>query len=145
MKRGAPYKRALPVDSTDFVIAVLGGGSAAAPTVPVNGPFTPTTGTYPVKANAVSQLAAEIPTRASAGLYTVFYDAAFMVPSILNADGSVLSAGASPTACLQVAVTIVNAASRSITCQVSTPAGVATDLGTSDMLVLTPLTWNTTG
>lgn len=144
MKRGTDIKKAYPIESTDFVVAVLGAG-AAAPVAPANGLPAPTTGTFPIKANALSVLATEIPTRASAGLYTITYDQAFMVPAILDCDGSVISAGASPTACLQVAVTIVNAATRQITCQVSTPAGVATDLGTSDMLVLSVGAWNTTG
>lgn len=144
MKRGTFQKKVYPVEATDITIAVIGAG-AAAPAVPANGANTPSTATYPAKANAVSQAATEIPTRASAGLYTIMYDAAFAAPAILSCDGSVVSAGASPTACLQVAVTITNAAARQITCQVSTPSGTATDLGTSDMLILTPTLWNTTG
>jgi len=48
----------------------------------------------------------------------------------------VLSAGASPTAALQAIVTKVVPATRTITVKVYTPAGVLTDLGTSDMLVI---------
>jgi len=135
MKRGKSLKSSVPHSCVDYVVAALGAG-AAAPTVPVNGPFTPTTGTYPQRLNAISRLAAEAPTRASAGLYSITVDAAFALNTMAFVPGVVLSAGASPTACLTADVTIVNSATRQITFLVSTPGGVATDLGTSDMVVL---------
>lgn len=133
MKRGKDRKSSIPHSCVDFTAAVL-GASASAPTVPLNGSFTPTTATYPARANGVSTVAAEAPTRTSAGLYVI--TVMHQLPNILFPSASVVSAGASPTACLVADVTIANSAKRQITVQVSTPAGVATDLGTSDMLLL---------
>lgn len=133
MKTGKNLKKSIAHSCVDFTVAVLGAG-AAAPTVPANGNFTPTTASYPLRANAVSTAVAEIPTRSGTGVYVVTI--AHLLPNILFATGVVLSAGSAPTSALTAEVTIINAATRQITVKVFTPAGVATDLGTSDMLVL---------
>jgi hypothetical protein len=116
-----------------FWVAAIGAG-AAAPTVPSNGPAGPTVATYPLIANGISKSTSEIPTRTSTGVYVITI--AHQLPLVQFATGAVFSAGASPTAVLVADVTIINAASRTITVKVSTPAGTLTDLGTSDMLVL---------
>ena len=119
----------------DFVVAVL-GNTTSAPTIPANGRFTPTTATYPRGVNAVSFAAAEAPTRSGQGVYVLTYDSTYMPYNVLFAHGAVLSAGSAPTAILVADVTAIDPAARTITVTVSTPSGTATDLGTSDMLVI---------
>jgi len=133
MNRGKDHKFSIPHSTVDFVVAAMGAG-AAAPTVPLNGKLTPTTATYPIRANGISKLSTEIPTRTSAGLYVITYS--HLLPTMLFATGSVVSAGNSPTAALVADVTIIDQVNRKLTVLVSTPAGVATDLGTSDMLIV---------
>lgn len=127
-------KQSYPGRMVDFVVAVLGGGAATNPTIPANGTFTAANATFPTTINSVSRLAAEAPAYVSTGLYTVVSKHA-----LVNAwpNGAVvLSAGASPTAALQAIVTKYVPATRTITVKVYTPAGVLTDLGTSDMLII---------
>lgn len=133
MNRGKNAKFSIPHSCVDFTLAVL-GAAAAAPTVPANGTLTPATSTYPSRANGVSRLAAEIPTRSGAGLYVVTYS--HLLPTMLYADAAVFAAGAAPTAGgLKADVIAINQATRQLTVVVTTPAGVAADLGVNDMLV----------
>lgn len=133
MNRGKNPKSSIPHSCVDFTLAVLGAG-AAAPTVPLDGKLTPTTSTYPSRANGVSRLAAEIPTRSGVGAYTVTTSHA--VPTGLFATAAVYAAGAAPTAGgLKADVISLDSAGRKLSVVVATPAGVATDLGTNDMLV----------
>lgn len=134
MNRGKNQKFSIPHSCLDFAVAVIGTG-ATPPAVPASGAFTPTTSTFPSRLNGVSRVAAEAPTRASAGRYTITY--AHQLPVVFNAQGSVLAAGGSPTGGLLCDVDSINSVTRQIAVRVSTQAGVATDLGTSDMLVLT--------
>lgn len=130
---GANPKKSIPHSCVDFTVAVIGTG-ATAPAVPANGNFTPTTNTYPRRANRVSTVAAEAPTRTGAGVYVITI--ADKLANILFVKGETYSAGGSPTGALQVDVTKIDAANRKITVAVFSAAGVATDIGTSDMLVL---------
>lgn len=134
MDNGKSLKKSYPGRMVDFVVAVLGGGAAANPTIPTNGTFTAAKSTFPTSINSVSRVAADAPTWVSTGLYTVTYKHALVNAWVTGA--AVLSAGASPTAALQAIVTKVVPATRTITVKVYTPAGVLTDLGTSDMLVI---------
>jgi len=102
--------------------------------VPANGTFTPTTATFPVNANGISKVAAEVPTRSGTGVYVLTLS--HLVPLIMFATGVVVAAGGAPTTALAAEVTSINASARQVTVKVFTPAGVATDLGTSDMLLL---------
>lgn len=134
MNRGKNPKFSIPHSAVDFTVAVLGAG-AAAPTVPADGPFTPATSTYPVRANGVSKAATEVPSRTSAGLYVITID--HQLPNILFATAAVVAGGAAPTGGLSADVTVINAATRQITVQVNTiTSGAATDIGTSDLLLL---------
>lgn len=134
MNRGKNPKFSIPHSCVDFTVAVL-GAAAAAPTVPADGQLTPTTSTYPVRANGVSGLAAEIPTRSATGAYVVTY--AHQLVNVLYAHAAVYAAGGAPTAGGLVAdVIAVNPVTRQLTVIVATQAGVATDLGVNDMLVL---------
>lgn len=119
----------------DLTVAVLGAG-AAAPTVPADGAFTPTTSTFPRGLNAVSTATADIPTRSGVGVYVITYASDLKPKTVSFAQGCVLSAGSAPTSVLVADVTIVDPVARQITVKVSTPNGTATDLGTSDMLVI---------
>lgn len=134
MESGKFEKKSYPGRMVDFVVAVLGGGVGAAPTIPTNGTFTAAKSTFPTSINSVSRVAADAPTWVSTGLYTVTYKHALVNAWVTGA--AVLSAGASPTAALVAVVTKVVPATRTITVKVYTPAGVLTDLGTSDMLVI---------
>lgn len=130
---GANPKKSIPHSCVDFTVAVIGTG-ATAPAVPANGNFTPTTNTYPRRANRVSTVAAEAPTRTGAGVYVITI--ADKLANILFVKGETYAAGGAPTGALQVDVTKIDAANRKITVAVFTAAGVAADIGTSDMLVL---------
>ena len=138
MNRGVDHMFGIPHDVVKFFGAVIGAG-AAAPTRCLNGQYTPTTATYPARANGVSTTT--IPTRTSAGLYTITLT--HQIPTLLFGTASVLSGGGAPTAALVADVLIMNpvvadqtpSGFPTITVLVSTPAGIATDLGTSDMLV----------
>ncbi len=130
---GANPKKSIPHSCVDFTVAVIGTG-ATAPAVPANGNFTPTTSTYPRRANKVSTASAEAPTRTGAGAYVITI--ADKLANILFVKGETYAAGGSPTGALQVDVTKIDAANRKIYVSVFTAAGVATDIGTSDMLVL---------
>lgn len=129
---GANPKKSIPHSCVDFTVAVIGTG-ATPPAVPANGNFTPTTNTYPRRANRVSTVAAEAPTRTGAGVYVITI--ADKLANILFVSATVAAAGGSPTGALQADVTKWDAANRKLYVSVSTPAGVATDIGTSDMLV----------
>jgi hypothetical protein len=133
MNRGENIHKSIPGNCGSFWAAVIGAG-AAAPTVPANGTFTPTTATFPVSANGVSKVAAEVPTRSGTGVYVLTLS--HLVPLIMFATGVVVAAGGAPTTALAAEVTSINASARQVTVKVFTPAGVATDLGTSDMLLL---------
>lgn len=133
MNRGENTHKSIPANCGSYWAAAIGTG-ASAPAVPANGSFTPTTSTYPVIANGISKLAAEAPTRSGAGVYVITMS--HLVPLLMFSTGVVVQAGASPTAALAAEITVINTATRQITVKVFTPAGVATDLGTSDMLLL---------
>lgn len=134
MENGKFEKKSYPGRMVDFVVAVRGGGAATSPTIPANGTFTAAAATFPTSINSVSRVTADAPAYVSTGLYTVVYKHA-----LVNAwpNGAVvLSAGSSPTAALQAIVTKVVPATRTITVKIYTPAGVLTDLGTSDLLII---------
>ena len=131
---GKNPKQSVPHSSVDFTVAVLGAATSA-PTIPADGKLTPTTSTYPVRGNRVSTAAADAPTRSGAGVYVITY--ADQVPFVKNAWASVVAAGASPTGDLQACVTKIDAANRQITVKTATFAGVATDIGTNDLLIIT--------
>jgi hypothetical protein len=113
-----------------FRIAVIGAG-AAAPTLPT-GALATLSGTspdFPNKANAISRVAAEIPTRSATGVYTVTIDPSFTVAKILNTPIEVYG-----VAGVWAAVTSV--VGRVITISVFTAGGAAVDLTTSNLLVI---------
>jgi hypothetical protein len=133
MKRGPWPDFAIPHDTVKFTVAAIGTG-ASAPAAPVDGRFTPTTATYPRRANGISYAVA--PTRTSAGIYVVTINPDFQLYQYTFGQGVVLSAGLSPTALLEADVTILDPVNQQVTVKVITGTGTATDLGTSDMLVL---------
>lgn len=122
MKRGTSEKTAYPSQCVDLFLAVMGAG-AAAPTVA-------TDAQYPVKHNAVSRLAAEIPTRSGVGVYTVTLGADFQVPARMALSGYVEGADA------QVCGLTYVAATRVLTVKVFTPAGVALELANGTALLI---------
>jgi len=133
MNRGENIHKSIPANCGSFWVAALGAG-AAAPTVPSNGSFTPTTSTYPLNINGIDKTTAGAPTRSGTGVYVV--TVAHLLPTIQFATAVVVAAGNSPTSALAAEVTKIDTANRQVTVKVFTPAGVATDLGTSDMLLL---------
>lgn len=114
-----------------FRVAVVGAG-AAPPVAPAGlvASLT-TTPDFPVKANALSRLATEIPTRTGTGVYTITYDASFSVARILNTPVDVYG-----VAGIWAAVTSVVVATRVITVSVFNAGGAATDLTNQNLLVL---------
>lgn len=130
MNRGtnSPVKGFVP-NQIAFFAAMMGGGGAADGTRPTNGTLTSSGGEYPAQANFASTL-----VYTSTGLYTLTLSE--LVPHILWADAIVVDSGDSPTAALKAVVTQIIPASKQIVVKVYTPAGVLTDLGTSDMIVV---------
>lgn len=127
MKRGGFEALDYPVGVQYFSMAFVGTG-ASAPAVASNGLVAPL---FPVKANAASQVAAEAPARSGAGQYTVQYGADFTVFKILSADGPVMG-----TAGMWFQVTAISESTRTLTVKVFNASGAATDLGTSDLMVI---------
>jgi hypothetical protein len=111
-----------------FRVAVLGAG-AAIPVTPTNGIIQPA---FPKKANALSTLAAEAPTRSGAGAYVITYDASFAVNAVLQCDVNVFG-----TVGAWGAISSVVASTRKITVQFYNAAGSPTDLATTDLAVFT--------
>lgn len=109
--------------------AVLGGGAASNGTLPSNGQLTDTLSTYAKGANFATSL-----TYVSTGIYDFKYSQ--QVKHLLFADGIVVKAGASPTTALACVVTIITPGTRTVRVRIVTPAGVLTDLGTNDLLIL---------
>jgi hypothetical protein len=134
MNRGKDRKFSIPHSCVDFVVAVIGTG-ASPPVATTNGPMSPTVATFPARLNGISRVAAEIPTRSAQGRYVITY--AHQLPVVFNATGTVLAAGGAPTGGLLCDVDSINPATRQIAIRVATQNGTLTDLGTSDLLVLT--------
>jgi|SRR6185312_5059718 len=132
MKRGKNIKSSVPHSCVDFTVAVLGAG-AAAPTIPANGNFTPTTSTYPLRANGVDTVIAIV--RSSTGVYVIPF--AHQLPNVLFGTAAVLAAGGSPSGNLAADVVAIDPVARTCTVKVTTiTADALTDIGTSDMLVI---------
>lgn len=131
MNRGAnsPIKGFAP-NSMALFAAAMGGGAASDGTIPANGQLSPSSGEYPKAVNFASALT----YNAATGKYKMVLSEAIM--HILYADGIVVDSGASPTAALEVLVTAIEQSTKTIYFNVYTPAGVLTDLGTSDMVIM---------
>lgn len=130
MNRGKAPSQVTFANHVAMFAAVLGGGAATNCTIPTNGILTDdAAGLYPKQANLATS-----GTYVSTGLYTIILSE--QVKHLLFADGIVVSDGASPTAALTPIITKITPATRTITVKVYTPAGVLTDLGTSDLLLL---------
>ena len=129
MEKGKFPASTFYVGDVKLFAAFLGGGAAANGTLPANGVLTDTTATFPKGCNVGTSL-----TYVSTGLYTAILSQ--QVKNLLWADGIVVDAGASPTAALKAVVTKITPSTRTITVKIYTPAGVLTDLGTSDLLIL---------
>ena len=137
MQRGEFPAKVLYPGNVDYLGAFLGGGAGVNGTIPANGVLTDNAaGLYPKQANMGLSL-----TRTAIGLYTaVFSDS---VKNILFADGVVVSDGAAPTAALKAIVTKITPGANSCVVAIFTPAGVAADLGTSDLLIVKVTAGNT--
>lgn len=110
--------------------AALGGGAGVDGTIPSNGQLESTLGRYPKGENFASALK----YNAATGVYYVLLTEP--VKHILFVSGMVVDSGGAPTGALNVTPISVTPASKRIDINIHTPAGVLTDLGTSDMLVL---------
>lgn len=129
MNRGKQPAQSMFTGQVSLFAAFLGGGAAANGTVPANGVLKDDAATFPKGCNFATSL-----TYVSTGLYTAVVSQT--IKNILFANGIVVDAGASPTAALNCTVTKITPSSNTITVKIYTPAGVLTDLGTSDMLIL---------
>ncbi len=110
--------------------AAMGGGAAANGTLPSNGQLTDASGLYPKAENQLASLT----YNAATGIYYATFNES--VKHILFASGCVVDSGASPTTALVCVVSKIIPASKRVDVRIYTPAGVLTDLGTSDMLIL---------
>lgn len=129
MNRGKNLANALIPGFVTYHAAFLGGGAATNCTIPTDGVLTDAAaGVYPRQANIATSA-----TYVSTGLYTIVLSEA--CKNLLFADAVVVSDGVSPTAALKAVVTKITP-STGLTVKVYTPAGVLTDLGTSDLLIL---------
>jgi hypothetical protein len=132
MKTGKNPHSSVPFGLVEFLVAYLGGGAATNCSTPANGTLTDdAAGLFPTKCNK-----GLLATYVSTGLYTCTFLENMQVKHLLHADPIVVSDGASPTAALKAVVTKLTPSTRTITVKVYTPAGVLTDLGTSDLLVM---------
>lgn len=123
-----------PSNCQYFDIAVVGGGNGNPPTAPtgVNYPFFDgSTVDYPKSCNALSLLAAEAPTRSGTGLYALQYGLAFTLPAVLNLQPEVYGASG-----VWAQVASWNPATRTINVRVFNASGAAVDLQTTDLLIL---------
>ena len=113
-----------------FRVAVVGAGGVA-PTLPAGklATLVGPTPDFPAKANAVSRVAAEIPTRSGVGAYTVTIDPSFSIAKILNTPIEVYG-----VAGMWASVTSV--VGRVLTVTTYNAGGAATDLTTSCLLVI---------
>jgi hypothetical protein len=122
-----------PGEMQYFRVAVMGNG-AAAPVAPpgLNIPFVDgSTFDFPVKANALSRNAAEVPTRSGVGLYVVTYDIAFTIPQIHTCLAEVFGASG-----VWGQIAAWNAATRQISVRTFAAGGAAVDLLATDGLVI---------
>ncbi len=122
LNRGLFPKSGMGASPVSFEVAVLGAG-AAAPTVP---PIA----TYPGGLNGISRLTADIPTRSATGVYVLKLSQMppvirNILPSIRGADGR------------KCTITSWSVADRTITIKTWSVAGIAADIETTDLLILT--------
>ena len=125
---GKNPKYSSPGSCVDFVAAVL-GNTTSDPTIPTDGAISPTAGTYPRRANRAK-------SAAHSGTGIVVVTLSDPPATLLYANAVVIAAGGSPTADLDADVVKIDPVNKQITVKLSTPAGVLTDPGTSDMIVL---------
>lgn len=131
MQRGInSHVGAFSPGSMTLFAAAMGGGGASNGTIPSNGQLDDANGKYPKAVNFASALTYDSAT----GLYYVTLTE--NVKHILWADGIVVDSGAAPTAALKCVVYKITSTTKKIYVKIYTPAGVLTDLGTSDMLIL---------
>lgn len=130
MNRGpnSPVQGFAPQSMALFA-AAMGGGAASNGTVAANGTLSTSNGKYPKAVNFASALT----YNAATGKYYLTLNES--VRHILWADGVVVDSGAAPTAALYVLVTAIDQSTKKVYFNVYTPAGVLTDLGTSDMVI----------
>jgi len=109
-----------------YRLAVLGAG-AAAPVRPTSGLVPPL---FPTKANVLSLLAAEIPTRSGAGIYGLTVASKYQMVSWLDAQVSCFGAAG-----LFGQVSAYNPLTRALTLRTFV-AGTPTDLTATDLVVI---------
>lgn len=116
-------------NGVQYLCLAVNGAGAAAPVAPAG--LTAVQPDFPVKANVLSRVAAEIPTRSGVGAYTVTIDPTFALAQLLDCPCNVYGA-AGAWASVQGMV----ASTRVITVKVFTAAGAAYDLLATDLLVI---------
>lgn len=116
--------------SMKLFAAAMGGGAATDGTIPGNGQLSDSNGKYPKAVNFASALT----YNAATGKY--YMTLTEVAKHILWFSGIVVDSGASPTAALFVLPTSIDSAAKELYFNVYTPDGTLTDLGTSDMVIL---------
>lgn len=138
MNRGGQLSYDYPNGMQYFRVAVVGNG--ANPPVAPTGTTASLTSTpdFPIRANALTKVTAEAPTRSATGVYTITYGPDFLVPKVLNALCDVYG-----VAGMWGSVTSVNTATRVITFSTFSANGTATDLTSSMLCVISIEAMNT--
>jgi hypothetical protein len=113
-----------------YLRVAVNGAGAAAPVAPAG--LTAVQPDYPVQANCLSRLAAEIPTRSGVGVYVLTFGADFKLQNLLNASVELFGAAGG-----WGQVSLLSAANRQITLRTFAAAGAATDLLSTDLCIVT--------
>lgn len=117
-----------PMGVQYYRLAVLGTG-ATPPVSPLNGIIPPL---WSIKASVLSPLAAEAPTRTSAGLYTVTVGARWRMFAWLSVDTEIFG-----TAGAWGQVSAMNPTTGALTLRTFNAGGTATDIVAGDLVVMT--------
>jgi hypothetical protein len=126
--RGGWDSKDYPQGMQYYRLAVIGAG-AAAPVAPSNGLVPPL---WPIKASVLSSLATEIPTRTGAGVYTATVAAPWRMVAWLDVS---IDISGTPGAWGQVSAW--NPTTGVITFRTFNAGGTATDITSSDLVVMT--------
>jgi hypothetical protein len=126
--RGGWDSKDYPMGVQYYRLAIVGTG-ATAPIAPTNGIIPPL---WPIKASVLSTLAAEIPTRTSAGVYTVTVAAQWRMFAWMTIETEIMGTGG-----LWGQVSAFSPTTGVITLRTFAAAGAATDLTSADLAVLT--------
>lgn len=143
MENGKNFLKSYPGNLVFFTAAVMGNTSSA-PTLPTDGTFTDAAaGLFPTRLNSVDRTTAGAPTHVGTGIITITYR--HVLKNVVPLSCQIVSDGASPTTALYGIISKVTPGTRTVTVRIYTPAGTLTDPGTSDLVIVNLVGFDTTG